>query len=75
MACRLVQAGGDWVLDDTSWQRWAKTAEAVSFVWCGRLNQVVTGMQVVLLIWGALESADRVATVAHRRPIEDQLRA
>jgi SRSO17 transposase len=39
------------VIDDTSWQRWAKRAEAVSPVWCGTLGKVLSGMQVVLLIW------------------------
>lgn len=47
-ACRLVTSGGYLLLDDTSWQRWAKRAEAVSFVWVGKVLQ---GMQVVLLIW------------------------
>ena len=40
------------MLDDTAWQRWAKRAEALSFVWCARVGKVLLlGMQVVLLIW------------------------
>jgi len=50
-ACRLVKEGGYLVLDDTAWQRWAKKSEAVSLVWCGSVNKVLPGMQVVLLIW------------------------
>ncbi len=51
VACQLVQPGDQLVLDDTSWPRWAEKAEAVSFVWCGRVGQVIKGMPVVLLIW------------------------
>lgn len=50
-ASRLVTSGGYIVLDDTSWQRWAKKAEAVSLLWCGSVGKVLMGMQVVLLIW------------------------
>src|ERR1700752_1101446 len=46
-----VTSGGYLVLDDTAWQRWAKKSEAVSLVWCGAVNKVLLGMQVVLLIW------------------------
>jgi DDE superfamily endonuclease len=50
-ARHLVNSDGYIVLDDTSWQRWAKKAEAVSLVWCGSVGKVLLGMQVVLLIW------------------------
>ena len=39
------------VLDDTTWQRFTRKAEAVSFVWDSRIGKVVFGMSVVLLIW------------------------
>ena len=50
-ACRLVDSGGYLILDDTTWRRFAKKAEAVSFVWDSSAGKVVLGMQVVLLIW------------------------
>lgn len=50
-AARLVGAKGYLVLDDTSWQRWTKKAEAVSYVWDSRIEKVVFGMSVVMLIW------------------------
>jgi len=50
-ASRLLYPGGWLVLDDTSWQRFAKTAEAVSWVWSSTSAKVCHGSQVVLLIW------------------------
>jgi len=38
-------------LDDTTWQRWTKKSEAVSFVWDSTIGKIVFGMSVVLLIW------------------------
>lgn len=51
-AARLAGGGqGYLILDDTTWQRWTRKAEAVSLVWDARVGQVVFGMNVVLLIW------------------------
>jgi hypothetical protein len=50
-AVKLVGEKGYLVLDDTTWQRWTKKAEAVSYVWDSTLGKVVFGMSVVLLIW------------------------
>lgn len=50
-AAKLVGERGYLVLDDTTWQRWTRKAEAVSFVWDSRIGKVVFGMSVVLLIW------------------------
>lgn len=50
-AAKLIGERGYLVLDDTTWQRWTKKAEAVSFVWDSRIGKVVFGMSVVLLIW------------------------
>lgn len=50
-ASKLVSEKGYLVLDDTTWQRWTKKAEAVSFVWDSRIGKVVFGMSVVLLVW------------------------
>lgn len=50
-ASRLVQKGGYLILDDTTWVRWAKHSEAVSWVWSSTHARTVRGMQVVLLIW------------------------
>lgn len=47
----LVGEKGYLILDDTTWQRWTRKAEAVSFVWDSRIGKVVFGMSVVLLIW------------------------
>src|SRR5581483_8271686 len=43
----MVAEGGYLVLDDTTWRRWAKKAEAVSWVWSSSAAHVVRGMQVV----------------------------
>jgi hypothetical protein len=51
LAARLVRAGGYLVLDDTTWERWAKHSEAVSWVWSSSVGHITQGMQVVLLIW------------------------
>lgn len=47
----LIGENGYLILDDTTWQRWTKKAEAVSFVWDSRIGKIVFGMSVVLLIW------------------------
>src|SRR5215470_18989780 len=47
----LVQRGGYLVLDDTSWERFARVADAVSWVWSSSVGKPVWGMQVVLLLW------------------------
>lgn len=39
------------VVDDTSWQRFERVAEAVSWVWSASAGKPVWGMQVVLLLW------------------------
>ena len=51
LASHLVKAGGYLVLDDTTWERWAKHSEAVSWVWSSSAGHITQGMQVVLLIW------------------------
>jgi hypothetical protein len=48
---RLIGEGGYLILDDTTWQRWTKKSEAVSFVWDSSVGKVVFGMSVVLLVW------------------------
>jgi putative transposase len=48
---KLIGKKGYLVLDDTTWQRWTKKAEAVSFVWDSSVGKVVFGMSVVLLVW------------------------
>lgn len=50
-AVRLVGENGYLILDDTTWRRFTKKAEAVSFVWDSSAGKVVFGMNVVLLIW------------------------
>lgn len=50
-ASRMIQPGGYLVLDDTTWQRQTKVAEAVAKVWSSTAGGVRLGMQVVLLIW------------------------
>ena len=47
----LVQKGGYLVLDDTSWERFTRVADAVSWVWSSSVGKPVWGMQVVLLLW------------------------
>ena len=51
LASRLVNSDGYLVLDDTTSERWAKHAEAVSWVWSSSAGHITQGMQVVLLIW------------------------
>jgi hypothetical protein len=43
--------GGYLVIDDTSWERFTRVAEAVSWVWSSSVGKPVWGMQVVLLLW------------------------
>jgi hypothetical protein len=50
-ARQMVSSGGYLVIDDTTWQRYAEHAEAVSWVWSSTAGKAVRGMQVVLLIW------------------------
>ena len=47
----MVREGGYLIIDDTAWARWAKKAEAVSWVWSSTHARVLRGHQVVLLIW------------------------
>jgi putative transposase len=47
----LVLKGGYLVLDDTSWERFTRVADAVSWVWSSSVGKPVWGMQVVLLLW------------------------
>src|SRR5215470_2450669 len=47
----LVATGGYLVLDDTSWERFTRVADAVSWVWSSSVGKPVWGMQVVLLLW------------------------
>ena len=47
----LVPKGGYLVIDDTSWERFTRVAEAVSWVWSSSVGKPVWGMQVVLLLW------------------------
>lgn len=50
-ASHLVESGGYLILDDTTWRRFTKKAEAVAYVWDSTAGKVVFGMNVVLLIW------------------------
>ena len=45
----LVRKGGYLVIEDTSWERFTRVAEAVSWVWSSSVGKPVWGMQVVLL--------------------------
>lgn len=47
----MIHPGGYLVLDDTTWQRQTKVAEAVTRVWSSAAGGVRLGMQAVLLIW------------------------
>lgn len=47
----LVRKGGYLVIDDTSWERFTRVADAVSWVWSSSGGKPVWGMQVVLLLW------------------------
>jgi hypothetical protein len=42
-----VQKGGYLVIDDTSWERFTRVAEAVSWVWSSSVGKPVWGRQVV----------------------------
>jgi hypothetical protein len=46
-----VGKGGYLVVDDTSWERFTRVADAVSWVWSSSVGKPVWGMQVVLLLW------------------------
>jgi putative transposase len=48
---RLVHTDGYLIIDDTSWERFTRVAEAVSWVWSSSVGKPVWGMQVVLLLW------------------------
>jgi len=50
-AARMVREGGYLIIDDTTWARWAKAAEAVSRVWSSTHGRALRGHQVVLLLW------------------------
>lgn len=50
-AAGMVREGGYLIIDDTSWARWAKESEAVSWVWSSTHGRVLRGHQVVLLVW------------------------
>ena len=47
----LVSTGGYLVIEDTSWERFTRVAEAVSWVWSSSVGKPVWGMQIVLLLW------------------------
>lgn len=47
----LVQRGGYVIIDDTSWERFTRVADAGSWVWSSSGGKPVWGMQVVLLLW------------------------
>jgi len=47
----LVAKGGYLVIDDTSWERFTRVADAVRWVWSSSMGKPVWGMQVVLLLW------------------------
>ena len=47
----LVLKGGYLMIDDTSWERFTRVADAVSWVWSSSVGKPVWGMQVVLLLW------------------------
>ena len=47
----LVLKGGYLLIDDTSWERFTRVADAVSWVWSSSVGKPVWGMQVVLLLW------------------------
>jgi Transposase DDE domain len=47
----LVQTSGDLVIEDTSWERFTRVAEAVSWVWSSSVGKPVGGMPVGLLVW------------------------
>jgi putative transposase len=47
----LVRKSGYLIIDDTSWERFTRVADAVSWVWSSSRGKPVWGMQVVLLLW------------------------
>jgi DDE superfamily endonuclease len=50
-AQRFVLSGGYLVIDDSSWERFTRVADAVSWVWSSSVGKPVWGMQVVMLLW------------------------
>jgi putative transposase len=50
-AQRFVLSGGYLVIDDSSWERFTRVADAVSWVWSSSVGKPVWGMQVVMLFW------------------------
>lgn len=50
MAMNFVK-DGYLIIDDTSWQRYGKKLEGVSWIWDSTISKKVFGMNVVLLIW------------------------
>lgn len=51
MTRNVVKSGGYLIIDDTTWQRFGKKIEGVSYVWDSTIGKKVYGMQVVVLIW------------------------
>ena len=49
----LGMKGGYGVIDDTSWERFTRVADAGSWVWSSSAGKPVWGMQVGLLLWTA----------------------
>ena len=47
----MIREGSYLLLDDTTWQRQTKVAEAVSKVWSSTAGSARLGMQVALLVW------------------------
>ena len=47
----FVAKGGYLVIDDTSWERFTRVADAVSWVWARSVGKPVWGMQGVVLLW------------------------
>lgn len=47
----LVQTGGYLVIDDTSWERCTRVADAVSWVWSSSVGKPGWGKPVVMLLW------------------------
>ena len=64
--------GGYLVIDDTSWERFTRVAEAVSWVWSSSVGKPVWGMQVVLLLWtnGKWKVPTRDPDLAQRGSVE-----
>ena len=63
LAQGLVAMGGYLVIDDTSWERFTRVADAVSWVWSSSVGKPVWGMQVVLLLWTSGKWTNRIMSV------------